>query len=153
MGPTDISDMSSTSSSNQIPTVPKLEADGSNWSTYSERVINYLTSKGLKRHVLGTAHKPVKLVERNGDYYKLNATSPLNDDELEKHEKDQDEYEQKQASVHKVFHRSINKSTYIQVKNKMDAAIWKKIVSIHADREHVQNKPPHTITNQPLHQG
>ena len=127
--------MSSTSLSNQIPTVLKLEVDGSNWSTYSERVMNYLTSKGLKRHVLGTAQKPVKLVEKNRDYYKLNATSPLNDDELEKHKKDQDEYEQKQASVHKVFYRSINKSTFIQVKNEMDAAaIWKKIMSIHADR-------------------
>jgi hypothetical protein len=64
MGPANISDMSLTPLSNQTLTVPKLEADGSNWSTYSERV---MTSKGLKRHVLGTVCRPVELVERNRD--------------------------------------------------------------------------------------
>ena len=86
--------------------------------------MNYLTSKGLKRHVIGTARKLVKLVERSGDYYKPGALSPLNlnNDELEKHEKEQDEYEQKQASVCEVFYRTVNKSTFIQVKNETDAA-------------------------------
>ena len=84
---------------------------------------------------MGTARKLVELVERSGDYYKPGALSPLNDDELEKHEKEQDEYEQKQASVCEVFYRTVNKSTFIQVKNETDAAaIWKKIISIHADR-------------------
>ena len=100
MGFADISDMSSTPLSNQNPTVPKPEVDRSNWSTYSERVMNYLTSKGLKRHVMGTACKLVELVKRSGDYYKPGALLPLNDDKLEKHEKEQDEHEQKQASIH-----------------------------------------------------
>jgi hypothetical protein len=39
-----------------------------------------------------------------------------------KNEKDQDEYKQKQASVREVFYRTIDKSTFIQVKNKTDAA-------------------------------
>jgi hypothetical protein len=103
MSPADISDMTSTSSSNQTLTIPKLQVDGLNWSTYSERVMNYLTLKGLKRHVLGTAHRPVELVERDGDYHKPSALSPLNDEELERHEKEQDEYEQKQASVCEVI--------------------------------------------------
>jgi hypothetical protein len=70
MGPTDISDMSSTPSSNQTLTVLNLIADGSNWSMYSERVMNYLTSKGLKRHVQGTARRPADLIKRNREYYR-----------------------------------------------------------------------------------
>jgi gag-polypeptide of LTR copia-type len=135
MGPADISDMSSTPLSNQTLTVPNLIADGSNWSTYSERVMNYLTSKGLKRHVQGTVRRPADLVERNREYYRRGTLSPLNDKELKKHEKEQDKYKQKQASVHEVFYRTVDKSMFIQVKNKTDAAaVWKKIVSIHADR-------------------
>jgi hypothetical protein len=114
--------MSSTPLLNQTLTVPKLEADGLNLSMYSERVMNYLTSKGLKRHVLGTVRRPVELVERNRDYFKPRALSLLNDKELERHKKDQDEYKKKQASVCEVFYRTINKSISIQVKNKTDAA-------------------------------
>ena len=64
MGPADISNMSSTSLSNQTLTVPKLLADGSNWSMYSESIMNDLTLKGFKRHVLGTAYKLVELIKR-----------------------------------------------------------------------------------------
>jgi hypothetical protein len=97
--------------------------------------MNYLVSKGLKRHVLGTARRPVELVERGGSYYKQNSIAPLNDDELEKHETEQDEYEQKQASVREVIYRTIDNSTFLQVKNEKDAAaVWKKVVSIHADK-------------------
>jgi gag-polypeptide of LTR copia-type len=71
----------------------------------------------------------------NGDYYKPAALSLLNDDKLEKHEKEQDKYEQKQASVCEVIYRTINKSMFIQVKNETDAAaIWKKVISIHANK-------------------
>jgi hypothetical protein len=70
MGPADISDMSSTPLSNQTLTVPNLIVDGSNWSMYSERVMNYLTSKGLKRHIQGTACRLADLVERNREYYR-----------------------------------------------------------------------------------
>lgn len=117
MGPTDISNMSSTSSSNQTLTVPKLQMDSLNWLMYSERVMDYLMSKGLKRHILGTAHKPVKLVKINGDLYKPGALVPLSDDKLKRHEKEQDNYEQKQASVCKVIYRTVDKSMFIQVKN------------------------------------
>jgi gag-polypeptide of LTR copia-type len=92
--------------------------------------------KGLKRHVQKTARRPADLVKRNGEYYRRGTLSPLNDEELEKHEKEQDEYKQKQASVREVFYRTVDKSMFIQVKNKTDAAaVWKKIVLIHADRD------------------
>ena len=59
----------------------------------------------------------------------------LNNNELEKHEKEEDEYKQKQASVHKVIYKTTDKSTFIQVKNEEDtAAVWKKVILIHADK-------------------
>ena len=85
MGPTDISDMSSTTN-NQSLSLPKLKGDSSNWATYSERILNYLTSKGFRRHVQGTARKPETLTERSGSFYKFGSLAPLTDDELEKHE-------------------------------------------------------------------
>ena len=136
MGPaTDISDMNPTSTSSQALNIPKLQSDGSNWTTYAERVLNYLTSKGLKRHVTGTARKPIELSERSGSYYKPNSLSPLTDEEMEKHEAENDEYEQKQASVREVIYRTIDSSTFIQIKNEKDAAaVWKKMASIHSDK-------------------
>jgi gag-polypeptide of LTR copia-type len=134
MGPADISDMSLTSN-NQVQSLPKLRGDSSNWATYSERVLNYLTSKGLRRHVLGTARKPEELDERNGSFYKRNSLAPLTDEEVEKHEEAQDSYDQMQAAVREVIYRTVDNTTFLQVKNESDAAaMWKKVASIHADK-------------------
>jgi hypothetical protein len=53
MGPDDITDM--TSSTNKALSLPKLRSNSSNWATYSKRILNYLTSKGYCRYVLGIA--------------------------------------------------------------------------------------------------
>ena len=100
MGPADVSDMSSTTAGNsQVLSLPKLQGDSSNWATYNERIMNYLTSKGLRRHILGTARKPEKLMDRDGSFYKQATLAPLTDEELEKHEEAQDTYDQMQAAV------------------------------------------------------
>ena len=40
-----------------------------------------------------------------------------------------------QAAVREVIYRTIDKTTFLQVKNKMDAAsMWRKVASIHADK-------------------
>jgi len=72
MGPANISDMSSTTNKETL-NLPKLQSDSSNWATYQEWIINYLTSKGLKKHILGTMHQLIKLEECGGDYYKLHS--------------------------------------------------------------------------------
>ena len=134
MGPADISDMSS-SSNPQALNLPKLRSNSSNWSTYSERIINYLTSKGLKRHVLGTARMPVILEERDGNLFKPRGTTPLTNEEIEKHEEEEETYEQKQAAVREVIYRTVDKSTFLQVKNEISAAnVWRKLISVHADK-------------------
>jgi hypothetical protein len=77
-------------------------------------------SKGLKKHVLDTAHQPVKLKEQSGKHFKPGGTTLLTDSELKKH--DEDSYEQKQAAIQKVIYQTINKSTFLQIKNETDAA-------------------------------
>lgn len=134
MGPDDNQDVSSTTSTEKV-TVPKLRADGSNWAIYAERVMNYVISKGLRRHILGTVRKPVNLVEQNGSFYKPGQLAPLTDEEVEKHEDEVDNYLTKQAAVREVVYRTIDTSTFLQVKNELDAAaVWKKMISIHADK-------------------
>ena len=134
MGPDNTFDMSSTSN-NQSLSLPKLQSDSSNWATYSERILNYLTSKGFRRHIQGTARKPEQLIERNRSYYKQGSLAPLTDEDLEKHEETIESYDQMHAAVREVIYRTIDKITFLQVKNKMDAAsMWRKVASIHADK-------------------
>ncbi|KAF8059277.1 hypothetical protein FPV67DRAFT_1426522, partial [Lyophyllum atratum] len=113
-------------------TLPKLSSDGSNWSTYKDRVMNTLTSKKLRRHVTGTARKPAELHEQSGAFFRAGSLAPLSDEELEKHEDAMDEWLQKEAQVREVIYGTVDQSTFIQVKNETTAAaVWKKLASIH----------------------
>ena len=68
-------------------------------------------------------------------YYKPGHLAPLSNDELEKHEEAQDLYEQNQATVRELIYRTVDKSTFLQVKGKKTAdLVWKKLISIHADK-------------------
>ena len=97
--------------------------------------MNYLTSKGLHRHVMGTARKPESLQESNGSFFRGNSLAPLTDEEIEKHEEIQDSYDQMQAAVREVIYRTVDNTTFLQVKNEPNtAATWKKVISIHADK-------------------
>src|SRR5882757_7026051 len=57
MGPEANLTMNSNSDSTNL-SVPKLRDDGSNWADYQPRIERALGSKGLWRHVLGTAIAP-----------------------------------------------------------------------------------------------
>jgi hypothetical protein len=116
----------------KIVNLPKLKDDGSNWITYKERVMNTLTHKGLKRHVIGNARKPIEIELRDdGEYYLPKSMVPLSDDKIEEYETKTDEYAQKQASVREVIYETVSKSTFLQIKNEADASLlWKKLSSI-----------------------
>jgi len=138
MGPAEIStDFSSTI---KVVNLPKLTADGSNWSTYSEQINNaMITVKGLRRHLSGTVRKPEELVERDGKWYKMKGESqeatPLTDDELDKHEDEIDVYQQHEAQVREIIYGTIDKSNFVHIKGEATAAaIWKKLTAIHADK-------------------
>ncbi|KAG5639903.1 hypothetical protein DXG03_002523 [Asterophora parasitica] len=115
--------------------LPKLASDGSNWSLYQEWVLNALTSKKLHRHVTGTTRKLEELTESGGVFFKRGSLAPLSDKEVEVHEDEVNDWLQKQAQVWEVIYSTVDKSTFLQIKNKSTAAdIWKKLVSIHADK-------------------
>jgi hypothetical protein len=128
MGP----DSAMASSSMKIHSLPKLEDNGSNWNTYKERVLNTLTSRGLKRHVIGTAKRPTKIELRDdGEYYVKGQMAPLNEDEIELYETKLDEYAQKQAQVRDIIYETVSQSAFAQIKGERTAAeLWKRLVTI-----------------------
>jgi hypothetical protein len=69
-------------SSVKIHNLPKLEDNGWNWNTYKEQVLNTLTLRGLKWHVIGLAKQLTKIELRDdGEYYVKGQMAPLNEDE------------------------------------------------------------------------
>ncbi|KAG6852091.1 hypothetical protein H0H87_010975 [Tephrocybe sp. NHM501043] len=105
-------------------TVPRLSADGSNWTTYSERVLNTLTSKKLCRHVMGKVHKLADLMEPKGFFFMgKNTLTPLSDKEIAAYEDEVELWEQKEAQVQEIIYGSVDQSTFYQ-----------KLASIHANK-------------------
>ena len=136
MGPADISDLS-LNPNNQGLSLPKIKGDSSNWATYSERILNYMTSKGFCRHILGTTCKPEAIVDCDGKFF-LGASKDavtISGKALSKHEDSMDLYDQMQATVREIIYRTVDKTTFLQIKNEPDAtSVWKKVVMIHADK-------------------
>ncbi|KAF8164526.1 hypothetical protein BJ912DRAFT_863731, partial [Pholiota molesta] len=121
--------MASTLSTLKVLDIPKLAEDGGNWGSYKERVLNHLTSKGLARHVRGTARKPSSLVEKDGKHYRAGDSSEkptaLTEEEIEKVETDLDTWETKQAQVREIIYATISKTTYMQIKSCQTASeLW-----------------------------
>ncbi|KAG6851613.1 hypothetical protein C0991_007668 [Blastosporella zonata] len=118
MGPEDTFDISSTK-----VTVPKLSANGSNWTTYHERILNALTSKKLRRHVTGTARRPADLVQHNGMFYLTadDEAKPLTDTEIDAHEDQMENWLQKEAQDCEIIYGTVDQSTFLQIKGETTA--------------------------------
>ena len=79
--------------------------------------------------------KLVVLQEWNRFFYKPHSLALLTDEEVEKHKEEEEAYEYKQATVHEIIYQTVDKSTFLQVKNETSVAnVWKKVISIHADK-------------------
>jgi len=139
MSPTEIS--TDSSSTIKVVNFPKLAADGFNWPTYLEWINNAIIAvKRLQRHLSETVHKPEELVEQDGKWYKMKGENqearPLTNDELDKHENKIDVYQQPEVQVCKIIYGTIDKSNFVCIKGEPTiAAIWKKLMAIHADKE------------------
>ncbi|KAF9470536.1 hypothetical protein BDN70DRAFT_821266, partial [Pholiota conissans] len=137
MGPGDSN--TTTLATLKVLDIPKLAEDGSNWTTYKDRVMNHLISKGLARHIRGTARKPVGLIQMKGKFYKadadLTATEslvPLDEDEIEKAETEVDSWEIKQAQVREIIYATVSRTTYNQIKSSITVQeLWEKMKEIH----------------------
>ncbi|KAJ7077652.1 hypothetical protein B0H15DRAFT_781096, partial [Mycena belliarum] len=118
------------------PTLPVLKDDSSNWIHYSERIITHAKSKGLGRHLAGTARKPAELTQRvTGEWFIAGTNTPLDDEKLEKHEEKQDEYETKESKLRDIIYQTISTTRFAQVKNESTASkVWDKLVQLNENQ-------------------
>ena len=81
--------------------LPKLAEDGSNWTLYQEQLENAITAtKGLRRHLRGTAQKPEELEQcSDKKWYIKGTTTALTNEGTKKHEDAINIYEQREAQV------------------------------------------------------
>ncbi|RDB22691.1 hypothetical protein Hypma_009966 [Hypsizygus marmoreus] len=86
MGPAAESFMSASTSVN-IVNLPKLKDVGSKCVANKERVLNTLTSKGLRHRITGSAQKPADLLSKVDEWYKPDGKIPLSEDKIEEYEK------------------------------------------------------------------
>src|ERR1700733_12008570 len=100
MGPDMTNEINSSSTIKGV-SLPKLTEDGSNWITYQERLENAVTAtKGLRRHLNGTARKPEPLIQKpDGKWYLKGSDTALTNDQIDAHEDSIDLYEQREAQV------------------------------------------------------
>ncbi|KAF9500284.1 hypothetical protein BDN71DRAFT_1463050 [Pleurotus eryngii] len=126
MGPAPTENMSgSLMSTIKVLRTPILENDGSNWITYKERLLNVVTSKGLRRHITGTIDEKGKKPE----------PSPLSDDIVEAMFTKLDEFEQKEAQLREIIYETVNKTTFLQIKNEERASdVWARLVHINENK-------------------
>ena len=88
--------MNISNSDSIILTIPKLCDDGSNWVDYQPRLQNVMGSKGLWRHVKGTATVPMLFAVNNGIPMLDDGKTPATEDQIESKETKILEFEKKE---------------------------------------------------------
>ena len=83
--------------------VPKLRDDGSNWADYQPRIERALGSKGLWRHVLGTAIKPTPYALLAGVPVIVDGKPESTEEQIEAKEAKFAEYEKREYLVQHVI--------------------------------------------------
>jgi hypothetical protein len=118
------------------PTLPILLDDSSNWVQYSERVTTHAKAKGLHRHLTGTARKPAEIVQDAiGDWFIAGTAIALADDEVEKHEKKQDDYEMKESKLRDIIYQTVSPTRFSQIKGERPAhRVWEKPIDLNQNR-------------------
>ncbi|KAF7367236.1 Retrovirus-related Pol polyprotein from transposon TNT 1-94 [Mycena sanguinolenta] len=118
-------------------TLPILQDDSSNWPHYEEIITTHVKSKGLHRHLAGTARKPADLVQDIiGDWFIDGGNgNPLTEDELEAHEKKQDDYETKESKLRDIIYQTVSPTRFSQIKDMSPAyRVWEKLVELNQNR-------------------
>jgi len=106
--------------------IPKLRDDGSNWVDYESRTKIVLGSKGLIKHVEGTARRPTPFTLEAGVPVTAPGT-PATDEMIEAKERKVDKYEQKEFTARHIILTSVppRLSSMIKAKNAKD--MWDKV--------------------------
>ena len=129
--------VSSSTALKLVQKLPTLQEGSANWSDYKSRIVNHAVSKGLKRHLFGTARKPEKLVlQQDGKWYKEGSLLlPVEEAAVEKNEDAWDEYDQKEAQTREFIYQTIPKSLFIRVRDLPTACdVWKKLIDVNENR-------------------
>jgi hypothetical protein len=87
--------MGSSSDSTNL-SVPKLRDDGSNWSDYQPRIERALGSKGLWRHVVGTAIAPKTYALVAGVPVTADGKTPATEEQIESKEIKIEDFDKKE---------------------------------------------------------
>ncbi|KAJ6525160.1 hypothetical protein B0H19DRAFT_971529, partial [Mycena capillaripes] len=117
-------------------TLPILLDDSSNWVHYSEILTTHAKSKGLHRHLAGTARKPADLTkDAIGDWFVAGTNIPLTDEELQAHEKNQDDYEMKESKLRDLIYQTVSTTRFTQIKDENPAhRVWAELLELNESR-------------------
>src|SRR6266536_611198 len=128
MSPAPELDMSiSTNPKDNTLTVPRLRDDGSNWVDYKEKVRSAMGSKGVIRHVDGTARAPMPYKEVDGIPVidEKSPPTPATDEQIEAKEKRLKEYEQKEYTARHILLTTVSKCLAAKLRGKTAHEMWK----------------------------
>ena len=117
-------------------TLLRLAKDGSKWVVYQERPENAVcATKGLQKHLEGTALKPELLEQRpDGEIYIKDLTTALTKEEAKRHEEATEQYNLCEAQVREFIYGPVSTSTFIQIKGKNSREVWNKLIVMHAKK-------------------
>src|SRR5277367_1718211 len=118
MGPGDMSNLTINSNSDSTSlSVPKLRDDGSNWADYQPRIERALGSKGLWRHVMGTAVEPKPYDMAKGVPVLADGKTPVSEELLEAKETKIQEFEKREYLAQHVILSTTSTRLGSKIKN------------------------------------
>jgi len=100
----------------EVSSVNSMKSHGFGSRLPVSRATATLESKGLLRHVNGTAKKPVEVEVINDKTHQKGKTAPMTDNKLEEYYTSFADFEQKEAQVRDIIYETIPKSVFLQVK-------------------------------------
>ena len=108
--------------------VPKLHDDGSNWSDYQPRIDRALGSKGLWRHVVGTAIAPKPYKLKAGVPVLADGTTPASEDQIESKETKIMDFEKREYFAQHIIPSSTSTHLGVKIKNlKTAKEMWAEV--------------------------
>jgi hypothetical protein len=135
MGPAVTFDMSSANSSNML-SVSRLKDDGSNWVDYEAKAKTALGSKGLLRHVEGTAVAPVPFALEAGALVSRPGVLAT-EDEIEARKKKINDFEQKEYMARHIIQSTVSPHVAALIRLKTASEMWGIVkVARHEARTH-----------------
>lgn len=110
--------------------VPKLRDDGSNWADYQPRIERALGSKGLWRHVVGTAIAPVPYSLLAGVPVIADGKTPATEEQIETKETRIVDFDKREYLAQHVILSTTSKRLGSKIKDMKSAKdMWEAVVA------------------------